>query len=111
MYRPVATLPEQWGQYSNYSLVGNNTGVFDSSKYLGGQDGTIGNPTMTGDNLIAFSNSGNPAYNANFEDPYETIMDHDHAVRPDDQLYSVSDMVSGHLTKTCLLYTSPSPRD
>jgi len=100
MYRPVATLPEQWGQYSNYSLVGNNTGVFDSSKYLGGQDGTIGNPTMTGDNLIAFSNSGNPAYNANFEDPYETIMDHDHAVRPDDQLYSVSDMVSGHLTKT-----------
>ena len=27
-------------------------------------------------------------------------MDHDHPVRPDDQLYGVSDMVSAHLTKT-----------
>jgi len=96
----VGTLPDRWARYLDYSLVGNNTGVFDSSKYLGGQDGTIGNPTITGDNLIAFTNAGNPAYNANFEDPYETIMDFDHAVRPDDQLYGVGDMVSNHLTKT-----------
>ena len=96
----VGTLPERWGRYLDYSLVGNNTGVFDSSKYLGGQDGTIGNPTVTGDNLIAFSNAANPAYNANFENPYETIMDHDHAVRPEDQLYGVADLVRNHLTKT-----------
>ena len=100
VYRPNPALPEQWGRYSDYPLVGSNAGVFDSSKYLGGQDGAIGNPTITGDNLIAFSDPLNPSYSESFEDPYETINDHDHALRPDDQLYAVSDMVSAHLTKT-----------
>ncbi|MCA9012027.1 MAG: hypothetical protein KDB01_19880, partial [Planctomycetaceae bacterium] len=36
----------------------------------------------------------------NYEDPYETIMDHDHALRPADQLYGVADLVSAHLTAT-----------
>ncbi|MEJ7593604.1 MAG: hypothetical protein WKF77_18860 [Planctomycetaceae bacterium] len=97
MYAPIGT--ERWVRYLNYSLVGNNTGVFDSSKYLGGPDGTIGDPTLSGDNLTAFS-AGTVAYNANFDDPYETIMDFDHAVRPDDQLYSVADTVAAHLTMT-----------
>ena len=99
-YRPNGSLPEQWGRYTDYPLVGNSSGISDSAKYLGGQDGSIGDPTITGDNLIAFSNAANPLYNRGFEDPYETIIDHDHAVRPDDQLYAISDMVSAHLTKT-----------
>lgn len=100
LYRPNGSSPEQWGRYTDYPLVGNSSGILDVARYLGGQDATIGDPTVTADNLIAFSNPVNPLYNQGFEDPYETIIDHDHAVRPDDQLYSISDMVSAHLTKT-----------
>jgi hypothetical protein len=98
LFRPVGTLPEQWGRYVDYPVIGNATVVSNNTVYIGGKDGDI---STTADNLLTFTDATNQSnFNASFEDPYETIMDHDRAIRPDDQLFSISDLVSAHLTKT-----------
>ena len=98
LVQPVNTLPEQWTGYLDYPLVGNATGIADNASYIGGKDGDA---TTGVDNLVAYSNATSPSnFNQNFEDPYETIVDIDRAVRPDDQIFTPLDMISAHLTKT-----------
>lgn len=96
MLQDVATRPDQWLQYFNYSLVGNDSSppstVLNEIKHLGGRDQDI---TTVTDNLIA-----SPRFNLGFEDPLETITDPDFAVRPDDAIFSPADLVPAHLSAT-----------
>ena len=92
-----STTPERWPRYTDYPLVGTTAGVLDNQTYLGGQDGDL---STSGDNLFQFSNAANPNFNALFEDPYETIVDQDRAIRPDDQIFGIQDLIIAHLTGT-----------
>jgi len=97
LFRPNGALPEQWTRYVDYPLVGNTSGVVDQTIYIAGPDGDI---TTGADNLLIFSDPSNPVFNVNFEDTYETLNDQDRAIRPDDQIFGIGDLVSAHLTKT-----------
>jgi hypothetical protein len=98
LVQPTNTLPEQWPGYLDYPLLGNSSTIADNGAYIGGRDGDV---TTAADNLVAYSNAANASnFNQNFEDPYETIVDIDRAVRPDDQIFTPLDLISAHLTKT-----------
>ena len=84
----VEYLGRQAGEAVGYKVnellaVGTGTvqpqGIFGAA--ASGVVGTAAGGTFTADNLIAFTNAANPVYNSNFEDPYETVMDFDRAVR------------------------------
>jgi hypothetical protein len=101
-----ATTPERWLRYTDYALTGDTTFFYDNPFYIGGRDGNL---TTTADNLVEAVSflplpPGLPPHkdynNPLFEDPYETIMDQDRALRPDDQLFGIQDLISAHLTKT-----------
>ena len=82
--------PAAWLYYSGYTAVGSLDPVpQNDSAYMKGRNGTFGDA----DDL-----SINHLLDALFEDPLETIMDPDRAVRPDDQIFSVQDILIGHLT-------------
>jgi hypothetical protein len=106
LFPTTPVTPERWPQYTDYPLTGDASYYFDNSSYLGGRDSNIATPA---DNLIEAVNftplttvptPSNDYNNPLFEDPYETIMDQDRALRPDDQLFGIQDLVSAHLTKT-----------
>lgn len=96
MLRDVTTRPDQWLQYSNYSLVGSKTSppstVLNELKYLSGRDQDITTPA---NNLV-----DSPRFNLGFEDPLETTTDPDFAVRPEDAIFSAADLVPAHLSVT-----------
>ncbi|MCH2201943.1 MAG: hypothetical protein MK102_08230 [Fuerstiella sp.] len=89
MLQNPAGSPEAWLLYGGYSAVG--TAAANYSRYMRGIDGILGNA----DDL-----SISHFIDALFEDPLEMIMDLDFAVRPDDEMFSVQDMLIGHLTET-----------
>lgn len=84
-----ATEPVAWAGYGGYSAVRDATNTLNDSLYMAGVDQTHN----TADDL-AVSNF----FHALFEDPLETIMDLDLAIRPDDEIFSVQDMLIAHLT-------------
>lgn len=92
------TLPERWPRYLDYPVVGNATTIANNATYIAGQDGSLG---TTADNLLTLTDPTNASnFNANYEDPYEVVIDHDRALRPDDQIFAIQDLISAHLTKT-----------
>lgn len=85
-------MPGNWPGYTNYSVVGTPTNILTNGQYLSGPDQ---DPATAADNLIIGAR-----FNLGFEDPLETAMDLDRAVRPDDALYGPADMLPGHLSAT-----------
>ena len=89
MLQDMAGRPEAWLLYNGYSAVGTVANTLNDSLYMRGRNLTFGNA----DDL-----SINHFFDALFEDPLEMIIDLDFALRPDDQMFSVQDMLIGHLT-------------
>ena len=97
MYQ-AAGLPEQWVRYVDYPFVSGATTVSNDLTYISGPDANFATTT---DNLATLTDSTDLSnFNPGMEDPYETIMDHDRALRPDDQLFGIPDLISAHLTQT-----------
>ncbi len=91
MLQNIAGRPEAWLLYSGYSAVGSAANTLNDSLYMRGRNLTFGDA----DDL-----SIGHFFDALFEDPLEMILDLDFALRPEDQMFSVQDMLIGHLTDT-----------
>ena len=90
LLQDVGTGPKSWLRYLGYSALGSATLTLNDSLYMRGRDGQFG----TDDDLSKLH-----FYDALFEDPLEMIIDLDLTLRPDDQMFSVQDLLIGHLTK------------
>lgn len=91
MLRTNLMAPEQWLQYSSYSLVGSPlAGTLNERKYLAGVDQDL---TTGADNLIV-----SPRFNLEFEDPQEFLNDEEFALAGEDVRFNDADLVPGHLT-------------
>ena len=91
MLQDLTGRPEAWLAYAGYSAVSSVNSTPNESLYMRGRD----TDPDTADDL-----SRNHFFDALFEDPLEMIMDLDFTLRPDDQMFSVQDMLIGHLTDT-----------
>ncbi|MEO1996633.1 MAG: hypothetical protein ABGZ17_15300, partial [Planctomycetaceae bacterium] len=84
--------PAAWLAYSGYSAVGTVTATLNDSAYMKGPDQAFDGATRVDD--LSFEHF----FDALFEDPLEMIIDLDFTIRPDDEMFSIQDMLIGHLT-------------
>lgn len=92
MLTDLAGRPETWLAYAGYSAVGYlSASPLGDSQYSPGRNGTYGDA----DDL-----SVSQFFDPLFEDPLEVIMDLDLSLRPHDNLFSVQDLLIGHLVET-----------
>ena len=102
LFQDLATSPERWVGYDGWSLTGGfiagsgYAAPANDSDYILGRDGVWG----TADDLVA-----NDFRDALLDDPLETIVDLDSALRPDDQIFGVQDLIPAHLYATADLST------
>lgn len=92
--------PERWRAYRSYSAT---SGLMTATplRYSYGPNQTYDGRnsffpgSTTGDDL-----NQNPFFNALFEDPLEVIFDHTHAARPQDDIFSIGDLLALHMVNT-----------
>ncbi|MDG1894263.1 MAG: hypothetical protein P8J37_05070 [Fuerstiella sp.] len=105
-----STGPERWVGYIQYGAASSMNSA-DKSRYTFGPDGAYGGKNRELEAAGTDDLNHNPVFDANFEDPLETIFDQDFADRSRDGIASIGDTLALQMDQTLISSATETPSD